>query len=488
MRVSVNQKVNLLSVSLILSLGSLLGFYFIRHEADALNAELNERAAVLLNSLTTNSEYPILIRDREEISRLAKGILTQRDVAFCRIEDIDGAVLFEGGTKEGRPIREFSSTVVTNRVVEERDEGMILGAPMKVEEEMGKIYLAISLSGLNQKIKDIKETVAIFTIVTVILVSLASSLLLRLILSGPIRMLLRGTERIAGGDLDYKVPVKSKNEIGMLAVSFNQMTEDLKKTTTSITNLNREIAERKRAEAKLKQTLAELERSNAELQQFAYVASHDLQEPLRMVGSYVQLLQRRYKGKLDADADDFITYAVDGADRMKRLINDLLSYSRVGTHGKDFEPIDCESVVGQALANLHVAVEESGAEIITDPLPTLMVDGSQLSQLFQNLIGNAIKFHGLDPPRVHISAQQKRNEWEFSVRDNGIGIAPEFFDRIFQIFQCLHSKSEYPGTGIGLAVANKIVERHGGHIWVESEAGKGSTFYFTIPIRGGKQV
>lgn len=488
MRVSINQKVNLLSVSLILSLGLLLGFYFIRHEANALNAELNERVAVLLNSLTTNSEYPILIRDREAISKLAKGILTQRDVAFCRIEDIDGAVLFEGGTKEGRPIREFSSTVVTNRVVEERDEGMILGAPMKVEEEMGKIYLAISLSGLNQKIKNVKETVTIFTIVTVILVSVASSLLLRLVLSGPIRILVRGTETIAGGDLAYKVTVKRNDEIGILAASFNKMTEDLKKTTTSITNLNKEIAERKQVEAKLKQTLSELERSNAELQQFAYAASHDLQEPLRMVGSYVQLLQRRYQGKLDADADDFITYAVDGADRMKRLINDLLSYSRVGTHGKDFEPIDCESVVGQALANLHVAVEESGVEITSDPLPTLTTDGSQLSQLFQNLIGNAIKFHGHDHPRVHISAQQRKNEWEFSVRDNGIGIAPEFFERIFQVFQRLHSKSEYPGTGMGLAICKKIVEHHSGRIWVKSEAGKGSTFYFTIPTRGGKQL
>jgi len=247
---SINKKVNLLSVSLILFLGLLLGFYFIRHEADVLNAELDERTAVLLNSLTTNSEYPILIRDREAISRLAKGILTQRDVAFCRIEDIDGTVLFEGGRKEGRPIREFSSTVVTNRVVEERDEGMILGASTEVEEEMGKIYLAISLSGLNEKIKDIKETVAIFTIVTVILVSLLSSLLLKLILSNPIHMLVRGTERIARGDLDHKVPVKRSDEIGILAVSFNKMTADLKATTTSIANLNKEIVERKRAEEK----------------------------------------------------------------------------------------------------------------------------------------------------------------------------------------------------------------------------------------------
>jgi len=224
----------------------------------------------------------------------------------------------------------------------------------------------------------------------------------------------------------------------------------------------------------------DLERSNRELQQFAYVASHDLQEPLRMVASFVQLLAERYKGKLDTDADEFIGYAVEGANRLQNMINDLLEYSRVESRGKPFESTDCEAVLEQVLMNLKFSIEESGATITRDPLPKLYADTSQLMQLFQNLISNALKFRGKDLPAIRISAESKENEYVFSVRDNGIGIDPQYKDRIFIIFQCLHGR-EYPGTGIGLAVCKRIVERHGGRIWVESESGKGSTFFFTIP-------
>lgn len=238
----------------------------------------------------------------------------------------------------------------------------------------------------------------------------------------------------------------------------------------------------------LEESVAELSRSNAELQQFAYVASHDLQEPLRMVASYTQLLAKRYKGKLDADADEFIGYAVEGAMRMQRLIQDLLAYSRIGTKGHDFEPVAVEMIVNRALHNLQTAVEEHHAVATHDPLPTIMADERQLVQLFQNLIGNAIKFHGKEPPRIHVSAQQKAGEWVFSVRDNGIGVDPQYADRIFLLFQRLHNRAEYPGTGIGLAICKKIVERHGGRIWVESRLGQGAAFYFTIPIHGSSQA
>jgi len=251
---------------------------------------------------------------------------------------------------------------------------------------------------------------------------------------------------------------------------------------------SRDVTGRKRAEEALKEKTEELARSNQDLEQFASVASHDLQEPLRMVTSYVQLLARRYQSRLDSDAEEFINFAVDGATRMHTLINDLLAYSRVGTGGKPFEPTNCETILQQSLDNLQVTMEESGAVVTHDSLPTVMADDLQLGQLFQNLIGNAIKFHGEEPPRVHVSARPEGNRWIFSVRDNGIGIAPEYAERIFIIFQRFHSREEYPGTGIGLAVCKKIVERHGGAIWVESELGKGATFYFTLPASKAKPL
>jgi PAS domain S-box-containing protein len=244
----------------------------------------------------------------------------------------------------------------------------------------------------------------------------------------------------------------------------------------------------------------ELTRSNAELEQFAYIASHDLQEPLRMVMSYLQLLERRYKGQLDHDADEFIGYAVDGAARMQTLIQALLSYARVSSRGKPFTPVDCNLPLQHALDNLYVAIRESGATITSDPLPIIAGDPTQLTQLFQNLIANAIKFCPDSPPQIHISGKQLDSgcesqttssdlasatcAWRFSVADNGIGIDPAYLDRIFIIFQRLHSRSAYAGTGIGLAICKKIVERHGGQIWVESETDRGSVFYFIIPCVG----
>ncbi len=245
----------------------------------------------------------------------------------------------------------------------------------------------------------------------------------------------------------------------------------------------RDITKRKAMENELMQTLDKLRLSNSELEQFAYVASHDLQEPLRMVASYVQLLERRYKGKLDADADEFIGYAVDGANRMRSLIDDLLTYSRVGRLGKPFEPTDLESTFEVAQRNLEASISESCAKVTHDKMPTVIADGGQIGQLFQNLIGNAIKFHGKETPQVHVSVKDLGLEYQFALNDNGIGIEPQYIDRLFKIFQRLHTREEYPGSGIGLAICKKIVERHGGRIWIESEVGKGSTVYFTLNKR-----
>jgi PAS domain S-box-containing protein len=243
-----------------------------------------------------------------------------------------------------------------------------------------------------------------------------------------------------------------------------------------------DITDRKRAQAVLRAAYDELARSNAELQQFAYVASHDLQEPLRMIGSYTQLLERRYGDKLDSDAREFMGFIVDGATRMKQLIEDLLAYSRVGTRGKELRPVPAQAALDRALVNLRAAIESSGAQITHDALPEVNGDDTQLTQLFQNLVGNAIKFRKQDEPlRVHVGVQDAGDEWRFSVADNGIGIERQYFERIFMVFQRLHTRDEYPGTGIGLAICKKVVDRHGGRIWVESAQGKGSTFIFTLP-------
>jgi PAS domain S-box-containing protein len=244
-----------------------------------------------------------------------------------------------------------------------------------------------------------------------------------------------------------------------------------------VTAAIRDITTRKRAEAHAR----ELSRSNEELEQFAYIASHDLQEPLRMVTSYTQLLSKRYKGKLDAQADEFIAFAVDGASRMQRLIQDLLAYSHVGTKGMDLLDISSEFALQEALANLRDAIRTSGAQVTHDPIPFVLADEMQLIQLFQNLVGNAIKYQASETPLVHISAvRNSGGRWIFSVRDNGLGVDSQYFEKIFGMFQRLHRRNEFAGTGIGLAICKKIVERHGGIISIDSKLGQGSTFHFSL--------
>ena len=284
----------------------------------------------------------------------------------------------------------------------------------------------------------------------------------------PIQELADTAATVASGDLNARATVHTHDELEALAQRFNEMTEKL---AESHATLEHQVEER----------TAELNRSNRELEQFAYVASHDLQEPLRAVAGYCQLLRRRYLDKLDGDAREFLEYAVDGAERMRALIDGLLDYSRVQTQGRPFADVDCESVLDWALRNLEASLVESGAQVTRSAMPVLFGDDGQLARLMQNLIGNAIKYRGEKPPEIRIEAQERDDEWVISVADNGIGIDPKHFDRVFAIFQRLHTRDEYPGTGIGLAVCKRIVERHNGRMWVESEAGRGSVFFFTIP-------
>jgi light-regulated signal transduction histidine kinase (bacteriophytochrome) len=244
----------------------------------------------------------------------------------------------------------------------------------------------------------------------------------------------------------------------------------------------RDITERRRTQEALSHASEELARSNKDLEQFAYAASHDLQEPLRTVRSYLQLLVRDYEDKLGAGADELINNAVDGVTRMQQLISDLFAYSRVGTHGREFGVVDCNQVIDSVIRNLRTAIDENSAEIESKQLPKVLADPRQMMELFQNLIGNAIKFRTDEAPRVFISAEETGDEWKFLVRDNGIGMDAKYAGRVFEVFHRLHTRQEFPGTGIGLAICKRIVERHGGQISFESELGKGTTFYFTIPV------
>jgi light-regulated signal transduction histidine kinase (bacteriophytochrome) len=272
----------------------------------------------------------------------------------------------------------------------------------------------------------------------------------------PLTQLTAIAERISHGEFPPRATPTTTDEIGMLTQAFNRMTEYLLEANRT-----------------LEQRAQDLSRSNADLEQFAYVASHDLQEPLRKVASY--------QGHLEARAEKYITYIVDGATRMQRLIQDLLTYSRAGRADLPLELTAMEAVLQETLATLAPAVQESGAEVSHDALPLVMAHPLQLGQVLQNLIGNGLKFRGDAPPHVHIGAQPRGDTWVFAVRDNGIGLEPQYAERIFTIFQRLHTPGVYPGTGIGLAICKKIVERHGGRIWVESQPGQGATFYFTLP-------
>ncbi len=293
----------------------------------------------------------------------------------------------------------------------------------------------------------------------------------------PLKKLTSAAEQIQADNLNVSVTITGRHELGMLAATFNTMTTRLREL---IGGLERKVTELKQAEQELKKLTEELQRSNQELEQFAYVASHDLQEPLRMVASYTKLLEKRYKEQLDEKADTYIHYAVDGATRMQDLINDLLAYSRVNTRTEQARSVESQEILNNVLTNLKVTIQESGALVTHDELPEVSVDAAQFARVFQNLIGNAIKFRGETPPRIHVSAQSTGDEWLFSVQDNGIGIDPKHQERIFTIFQRLYARNEYPGTGIGLAICKRIINRHGGKIRVESEPGKGAVFYFTL--------
>jgi len=337
---------------------------------------------------------------------------------------------------------------------------------------------------LNEEVVSLRRQASLLDILSLLILVgfiTANSIFLIRSVVNPVLKLHEGAEIIGAGNLDYKVGMAGRDEIGQLSQAFDRMTANLQQVTVSRDELAREVEGRKQVEAQLKTAVLDLERSNRDLEEFAYISSHDLQEPLRKIANFSDMLVHQYQGRLDERAERYFGYITDGAKRMQTLINDLLSYSRVGRAEMPRVPASLEDILKGTLSDLQALIQESGAEISHDPLPNLQINPHQVGQLLQNLIGNGIKFHGHQSPRIHLAARQEGQEWVISVRDNGIGFDPQYAEGIFKVFKRLHAKEEYPGTGIGLAVCKKIVERHGGRIWAESEPGHGATFYFTIP-------
>lgn len=301
---------------------------------------------------------------------------------------------------------------------------------------------------------------------------------LRILLALAVISIFLGWLRILGQDLGY---YSAAFGTALYTISVLIILSIL--VWNSILSLNKTDKERKEANKELRRNLEELEISNRELKSFAFITSHDLQEPLRTMASYAQLIERRYKGQLDPDADEFLEYMVSGAKRMKRMIQGLLDYSQVETKGNKFKEISTEKALGAALSDLQHSIDQCHAEVTYDPLPSIFADECQIVRVFQNLIGNALKFRKKDePPKIHISAKKQGNEWVFSVNDNGIGIEDQYFHIIFEVFKRLHAIGEYEGAGIGLSIVKRIIDRHGGRMWVDSSPDNGSTFYFTIPL------
>lgn len=431
--------------------------------------------------------YPILGADGQVANIIALGItiewfnalLAGLDLpasATAMVLDSEGTILARYPEGENWVGKSVADTALFRRIkLEETGLAEELGVD-GIEQLVGFSEVGGGLGGVYVKVGfDRAETLGANWKALLLgpgLMAVVGILTLGFILYGLQKILLRNlyrllsaTHRVTTGDLSARSGLTDEaGEFGDLGRSFDAMTEAL--------------ASRQR---EIKLRTDELTRSNEELQQFAYVASHDLQEPLRMVGSYVQLLARRYQGRLDSDADEFINFAVDGAKRMQRLLDGLLTFSRVRTHGTEFERVALDETLAETLADLEGRIDEAGAEITVEPLPEVNGDPAQLGQVFQNLISNALKFRGTEPPKVHVAAARSGSEWVVSVRDNGIGIDPQFADKVFVIFKRLHTRAEYPGDGLGLATAKRIVDRHGGRMWFDSQPGKGATFYFSIP-------
>ena len=500
-RLTVRRKLMLM---IVVSCGTALclaGAAFVGYDLIMYRRTLIREITVLADVLGNNSTAALSFNARDTAEEMLNALRTQPHIVTACLYDKNGRVF----ATYARP------HAAANIPAQAEDRGYRFAAnrltvfrPIWLgNKPVGTIYLESDLTELTERLHLYVIVVSI-KVLLVLLVVIGLSVKLQDVISRPI-LALTTTAKAVSEHRNYAVRAQktTEDELGTLTDAFNGMLAQIQRRdmalqrahdelearvaerTAELSKANAalqvEVGERQCAEAGLRIKTDELARSNTELEQFAYIASHDLQEPLRMVSSYLQLLEQRYAGQLDATANEFIHFAVDGALRMRTLVRDLLEYSRVGRRKQELTPVNCRLVFDNILINLKETIADTKAQVTADDLPTVRADITELTQLFHNLIGNAIKFHGAQPPVVHVAADRQDGHWHFVVRDNGIGIAPEFADRIFVIFQRLHNRTNYPGNGLGLAICKKIVERYGGRIWVQSTPNHGATFHFTLP-------
>jgi len=429
---------------------------------------LLKRANLLADNQAIALSSPMWNFDEASVLAALKGLQEDPDVIGGEVRNSDGSVAGE----VGRHIAPDENGVTLTRAIPSPQPGD--------GKAIGELKLWMSRDSLGQ-FRDKKLLEGVLSFAILLAVSVGAVLVVLWQMTRPLTHMAKTMNQLAQGNLNVEAPFQERDdEIGDMARAIAVFKKNAIELHTLHDSLSRKIEERT---AELEEKTANLERSNSDLEQFAYVASHDLQEPLRMVVSYVQLLEKRHGSDLQGDAKEYISFVVEGAKRMSALIKDLLEYSRAGTVSATLQPIDLNKVAASALSSLAAAIGETGAQVNIGPLPTVLGNPESLSSVLQNLIGNALKYRHPDrSPQIRVEAQAMENAWVISASDNGIGIAPEYFDRIFILFQRLHGRQDYEGTGIGLAICKKIVERHGGHIWLTSIPDKGTTFFFSLPM------
>ncbi|MFH2137490.1 MAG: ATP-binding protein [Candidatus Omnitrophota bacterium] len=584
MKFTISKKTGLLFVVMIAVLAITISVYFMAYHKQTLLREFDERAKILLSSVVLSTEYPVLIEDKNTLERIGQGILKQKDVVYCGIQDAAGNVLFQGGSKGEEQMRQYSAPILTEKFSSEGNESWIFNTSERDFEEIGYVYMILSLDSVVDKLRALGGQIGFFILMGIGAAIIVISLLLRVVLGKPIRNLIAGIEKISEGNFDYKVSAKSSDEIGTLAKTFNKMTEELQATTVSrdyidnilsnmgdslivtdmrgiITMVNqsslellgysqeelvgqpisqifddsqteminavitqeemynyetyykskagekiamlfssaiikdrkqqnesivctaRDITDRKHAEESLRRYTRQIEQINKDLDNFTHIISHDLKEPLRSLYAFSKFVVDDYKDKLDAQGQEYMKRIMVNAGRMQKIIEDLLELTKVEKETAAFTEVDIAALLEEVKLRFARITRQSNARITAQhPLPVIMGDKNKISRLFYNLILNAINFSDKAVPQVEIGSRKNGSFYEFYVKDNGPGIEEKYFEKIFIIFQRLGKRDDDEGTGVGLAMAKKIVETHHGKIWVRSKLGEGSTFYFTLPV------